>query len=206
MGGETTILLLIGIPSYRRSPVVPNRRMLPFLNDSVIGRKMPLLRTLDRKPGLADITRDTSRIKAFRLKDAILYSYIKDIRFVIFLSLVIGFTIWTSLVPEPLTLKPLVLAAPNLQYLTNMVIETYIDKVCSSHPGEEIPLPCSCGSPLNNETKVFFPKVTPPFDPLGIEEKVHPRRMKAIVTYFATMLLVLALSESASHHSIYLNI
>lgn len=50
--------------SYARwKPVVPNRRKLPFVPSEVIGRKMPLLRTLDIKPGLADITRETSRIQ-----------------------------------------------------------------------------------------------------------------------------------------------
>lgn len=68
-------------------PVVPNSRMLPFLNDEVIGRKMPLLRTLDIKPGLPGILRDTSRIKVFRLQDAILHSYIYDIRFLSVLCL-----------------------------------------------------------------------------------------------------------------------
>lgn len=93
-------------------PVVPNRRMLPFLNDEVIGRKMPLLRTLDIKPGLADILRDTSRIEVFRLQDAILHSYIYYIRFLIVLCLLLGFSLWWALV-----LKPLSLSSPNIQYL-----------------------------------------------------------------------------------------
>ena len=190
--------------SYARwRPVVPNRRQLPFLKSDVINRQIPLLRSPDRKPGLADITRETSRIKTFSLQDAILYSYIYDIRFILFLCLVLGISIWWVLAPEPLVLKPLALASQNIQYLYNIVSDTFLNKVCSSHPGEHLALPCECGSPLNNEAKVLFPE--PPFDPLGLD-KGNPTRMKALAIYFATIVIVLALSESASHHGVYLNI
>ena len=68
---------------------------------------MPLLRTLDRKPGLADILslRDTSRIQVFRLQDAILHSYMYDIRFIKILCLFLGFYLWWALAPEPLFLS-----------------------------------------------------------------------------------------------------
>lgn len=59
------------IYSYKRwRRVAPKRDHLPFLlfiNDSTINSSKPLIRTLDVKPGLADITRETSRIKCLRL-------------------------------------------------------------------------------------------------------------------------------------------
>lgn len=178
--------------------------MLPFLNDEVIGRKMPLLRTRDIKPGLGGILRDNSRIKEFRLQDAILHSYIYDIRFISALCVLLGFSIWCTFAPEPLVLQPLSLSAdPKIEYLNNIVTDTYVNKICSSHPGDNISLPCSCGSPLNNETKILFPEQ--PFDPLGIN-KVNPARIKAIAIYFVCIVLVLSLSESASQHGVYLNL
>jgi hypothetical protein len=55
-------------------------------------RSFFFLRSPDRKPGFADINRETSRIKAFRLSDAIVYSYWKDMRFVLALCAMIGFS------------------------------------------------------------------------------------------------------------------
>lgn len=182
-------------------PVVANMRQLPFLKDSVRGRRMPLLRLLDKKPGLADITRETSRIKAFRLQDAILYSYILDLRFILVLCLALGFSIWWAMAPESLLLKPEALASPNIRCIYNVIIDTFVTKVCSTHPN--MSLPCECGSPLNNEVRELFAE--PTFDPLLID-KGNPARMRALAVYFASILIVLALSESASHHGVYLNL
>lgn len=52
--------------------------------------------------GLADVTRETGRIKEFRL----LYSYMYDLRFALLTCLVIGFSIWWMAVPEPLLENP----------------------------------------------------------------------------------------------------
>lgn len=140
---EKLIKYCHGIPTlvYSYMPwcrVVPNRRMLPFLNDEVIGRKMPLLRTRDIKPGLGGILRDNSRIKEFRLQDAILHSYIYDIRFISALCVLLGFYIWCTFAPEPLVLQPLSLSAdPKIEYLNNIVTDTYVNKICSSHPGRD---------------------------------------------------------------------
>lgn len=86
-------------------PVVANRRQLPFLMDSVRGR-MPLLRSPDRKPGLADITRERSRVKEFRLQDGILYSYLRDMRFVLVICLALGFSIWWAMAPVDVSPLP----------------------------------------------------------------------------------------------------
>ena len=73
--GETKGLL------YTFAPWIPHstsREQLPF-QVPVVGAK--LLRSPDRKPELADVTRKTSRIKSFNLSDALIYSYRMDLRF-----------------------------------------------------------------------------------------------------------------------------
>lgn len=51
-----------------------NKRQLPLKIDE--GRRgAPILRSPDRKPGFADIKRNTSRVKSVSLEDAIIYSY-----------------------------------------------------------------------------------------------------------------------------------
>ncbi|KAM1824716.1 hypothetical protein ACFX13_024348 [Malus domestica] len=72
--GETKGLL------YTFAPWIPHstsREQLPF-QVPVVGAK--LLRSPDRKPELADVTRKTSRIKSFNLSDALIYSYRMDLQ------------------------------------------------------------------------------------------------------------------------------
>lgn len=61
----------------RWSRVYPN----PFLNDNSMNRSKSLIRILDRKLGLADITHETSRIKSISLQYALNHSTLYDIRF-----------------------------------------------------------------------------------------------------------------------------
>ena len=82
------------------------------------------MRSPDRKQGLADINRETSRIKSFRLRDAVVYSYWRDPRFVLVVCAMIGITAWWALAPEPLLLKPEALAAPDLELLSKVVKDT----------------------------------------------------------------------------------
>lgn len=119
--------------------------------------------------------------------------------------MLLGIYIWSITAPEPLLFNPSALISPHLKYLSYVLKDTYVNKICSSHPGLDIPLPCECGSPLNMESKILFPDPEPRFDPLGIE-KAKSIRIKSIATYFATIILVIALSESTSHHGIYINI
>ena len=87
-----------------------------------------LLRSPDRKPGLADITRKSSRIKDFRLEDGILYSYWRDPRFVSAVCAIIGFAAWWGLAPEPLLQKPEALCAPDLKLVVQVVKERHLRK------------------------------------------------------------------------------
>lgn len=85
------------------------KERLPFKID---GKKYPLLRSPNKKIGLADVLMDTGRIKSFKLSDAIIYSYCMDIRFVLFLSIFFGFELWMFIAPDPLLNKPLALCSP----------------------------------------------------------------------------------------------
>lgn len=57
--------------------------------------------------------------------------------------------------PEPLLLTPRALSAPDLPLVTNVVKDTFVNKVCNLHP--EISSPCPCGEPLNNTARDLFP-------------------------------------------------
>lgn len=80
-------------------PHTANLGQLPFRIEEREGRR-PLLRSPDRKTGLADITRESHRIKSFRLRDAITYSYWRDLRFVLVLCALLGFSLWWFIAPE----------------------------------------------------------------------------------------------------------
>jgi len=103
--------------------------------------------------GLADATRQTSRIKEFLLSDAIVYSYVWDIRFVLLICLLTGFSFWSFLTSEPLLLKPEALSSPDLELEVRVVKDTLVDHVCSTHG---VPSPCDCGEPLNKAAQDLF--------------------------------------------------
>lgn len=58
----------------------------------------------------------TERVKSFGLKEAIIYSYFRDIRFVLVLCAMLGFSVWWFTAPETLLLKPgaLIFISPDL--------------------------------------------------------------------------------------------
>lgn len=107
-------------------PLTVNWEKMSFKIQEGTGRR-PILRSPDRKPGLADITRESQRIKAFNLREAIVYSYSKNMRFVVTLCVLIGFSLWWFTAPEPLVLKPEALAAPDLKLLYQVVRDTFVD-------------------------------------------------------------------------------
>lgn len=167
------------------TPHTANMSQLPFHIER--GRKV--LRSPERKQGLADVTRETGRIKEFRLNDALLYSYMYDLRFALLTCLVIGFSIWWMAVPEPLLESPMALCSPDLKMLVNVARDTYVNKVCSTH---SLPSPCECGEPLNNAARYILEKDE--FDPIHL----HPNKTRAVSIYIAAIVLSLALAESVT--------
>lgn len=188
---------------YSFAPWVPltSTRGLPFqIKDGL--ERGGLIRSPDGKPGLADICRESKRIKEFRLSDAIVYSYCKDNRFVLFICILLGFTIWWGVAPEPLLLKPEALSSPDLKLLVKVVKDTFLFRVCSSHP--HVSSPCDCGEPLNNLAKELFEE--PPYDPIDLSKTSRSIRLKAISFFIGTCILALTLGESVSQHGVYLNL
>lgn len=156
----------------------------------------PLMESIPR--GLTDIFHIINRVKNFHFSDAILLSYSRDIRFVLFLSIFFGFTIWMCIAPDQLLDHPLALCSPNdKKWLINVINDTYISHICSSHP--EVLSPCDCGEPLNQTVRDLFPQKR--FDPLHISNQ---SQIKTVSLMVATIILSIALTESISQYGVYM--
>lgn len=167
---------------------VSNRKQLPFK----IAGGQKILRSPDRKEGLADIMRTSSRIKEFKLSDAIIYSHIRDGRFLLLVCLLLGFALWWYLAPEQLLVKPGALAAPDIGVLVQVCRDTFIHHICSIH---HVPSPCDhCNEPLNKEARILFENKDC-FDPLQIDNQ---SRVRAFAVFVAAIVISLALTESVS--------
>lgn len=105
------------------------------------------------------------------------------------ICLLIGFSIWWVAIPEPLLENPGALCSPDLEHLVNVVRDTYVKKVCSTH---NLPTPCECGEPLNRSARLLLEKEE--FDPM----QLHPNRRRAAYVYIAAIVLSLALAESVT--------
>lgn len=172
-------------------PYVANQSQLPFRMDSRFVRS-------PERGGLINLFTSSSRIKGFGIREALHYSYCRDLRFVLLFCGMLGFGIWWALSPDPLLYNPLVIcSSPNPDLLCQVSRDTFIDQICSTHP--QVLSPCDCGEPLNNELRELLQK--PPFDPLG-----SISRVKGAAVFIGAILLSLALAESVSQNGVYLNI
>jgi hypothetical protein len=154
---------------------------LPFFGRGQ--RRGPLLRSPERGVRLEAVTKKSSRIKKFKLSDAIVYSYFKDIRFVTLVCLLIGFSAWWVLVPEQLLEGPGVLCSLDI---ARLVKDTFIDQVCNEH---HVSSPCDYREPINNQVREYFYKQE--FDdPLNF---ALSNRMKAASVLVASVILSVVL-------------
>lgn len=103
--------------------------------------------------------------------------------------------------PEQLLNKPQALCSPDLKFLINVIEDTYVNHICSTHP--EVSSPCDCGEPLNKTLKGLLQDK--PFDPLQLDNQ-QSGKMKTLSFMVATIILSLALTESVSESGVYLNI
>lgn len=94
-----------------------NRSQLPFEIAEVKGILRSAGRTSGYQPGNL-----SARIKCFRLRDAIVYSYWRDMRFVL---VVCAFCLVVF------SLKSAALSAPDVHLLFQVVKDTFVDRVCS---------------------------------------------------------------------------
>ena len=185
-------------PVWVWKPLAAAIHQLPGNLSSIFGRgqrRRPLLRSPERGVGLEGVTKKSSRIKEFKLSDAIVYSYFKDIRFITLVCLLIGFSAWWILVPEQLLEGPGVLCSP--PDIARLVKDTFIDQVCSEH---HVSSPCDCGEPINNQVREDFSKLEF-YDPLNFAPS---NRMKAASVLVASVILSLVLAESISQSGIHL--
>ncbi|KAL3613025.1 hypothetical protein CASFOL_043140 [Castilleja foliolosa] len=138
-----------------------------------------------------------SRIMPFGIRDAIFYSYCKDMRFSLVLCLMLGFGIWWATAPDLVLFNTTgVLSSPDPGLISRVYEDTFTHKVCSDHT--QIVSPCDCGEPLNKELNHMLKE--PPFDPLGIQ-----CRLKGAAVGIGVILLSLALAESVSTSGILLS-
>lgn len=104
----------------------PYVAQIPPLEETLIRRGKKVL--LQRSPeGLVDVHRKTTRIKQFRLSEAIVHSYFTDIRFVTLVCLLIGFSAWWVIAPEQLFESPKYAFSGEVAQL---VRDTFIENIC----------------------------------------------------------------------------
>lgn len=104
----------VGDPNHVRVQHAVTRESRGFAYIFVPSQGAKLLRSPDRKPGLADVTRATSRIKSFKLSHALMYSYRLDLRFSLITCLLLGFSVWWLCVPDQVLEAPRLLWSPHL--------------------------------------------------------------------------------------------
>lgn len=111
------------------TPYVANRLQIPPLEETLIrrGKKVLLQRSPEGGIGLVDVHRKTTRIKQFRLSEAIVHSYFTDIRFVTLVCLLIGFSAWWVIAPEQLFESPKYAFSGEVAQL---VRDTFIENIC----------------------------------------------------------------------------
>lgn len=195
--GTIQVVLSLGHWSPLRAPY------LVKLYHSLYGSRF--LRSPDCKKGLSCIRRlySCSRVKSFRLSEALSYSYLRDMRFVLFICALLGISIWWHVSPPPLFEHYPFLCSPDLPQVGEICRDTFVKGVCSVH---DVPSPCSCGEPLNSAARNLI--VDPPLkiDPLelsGKESRLRPARLKSASVLIGFLLLTLTLSESVSPHGVY---
>lgn len=196
---EYTIAPWLPLTAKNSFPVKIDGNSFPIKID---GDRLPLEGRLNKKIGLTDVFRKKERIQSFKFTDALNYAYIRDLRFIIILSIIFWFTLWGYFTPVPLNEYPFAWTSPDLQFLKKVVSDTYQGHVCSTHP--TVSSPCPCGEPLNQTARDLLPLNS--FDPLQINKKTQVFSQTTCSIMIGTIILVLALTESVSPHGVYIEL
>lgn len=152
-----------------------------------------ILRLHEKRMGLADILTSDSRIKDFRLRDAVVYSLLRDMRFVQLLCLIIGFSLWWIFMPQEVLSHPGVLTSPDIGLIVKVARDTFQNQVCSVH---QTPSPCDCGEVLNKGARLLL-ETQDSFDPMGLKPNLYKVSLSVFV---GAIVLSLALAESICHY------
>lgn len=78
---------------------------------------------------------------------------IRELKYVLLVCLLIGFSAYSILVPGPVLEMPRIFTSPDLAELLRIAKDTYIRHVCSVH---EVPSPCHCDEALNKAMPIFL--------------------------------------------------
>lgn len=159
-----------------------------------------LLFSPERIIGLADCLGGNSRIRSFGLGEALYHSYVNDLRFVLFVCLILGFSWWSQYWPnipgEWFVQQPEIVVNPQL-------VHTYKEALsCFKSYSSNMALEAQCPHAGCVHDRVLNSLIDPvPIDPL--ELKPSPG-MKALATAIGVIVIVMALGESVTPDGILL--
>lgn len=134
------------------------------------------------------------RLTGIGISAGVNYGFQRYIRYLLLLTLSIGFTAYVSLVPGPVLEWPQLLLSQDLAQLHQVAMDTYVRSVCSVHGA---PIPCPCGQLYNIAFPMYIGSTELIEDPLHISADV-PRRARGVATYIGVVILILTLSERAA--------
>lgn len=148
-----------------------------------------LQRSPDRVISLKNATERGVRIRKFGLSEAMVYSYLKDHRFVLLTCLLIGFSAWWILLPEQLLVHPLACCSGEYATLITEIL------TC---PMRNLGFPCIYADQIHDRAVEVF---TEPelFDPLKLKPD---NRTIAPANMIGAIVLVLALGDSVTSDGI----
>jgi hypothetical protein len=143
--------------------------------------------------GFAYTGQDWGRIKnpANKIDYLIDHSFYTDARFLMFLTVFSGHTIWFSLVPNNFMNNPDLLPeiANNITGIVNAVRDVFYNNICILH---NTPSPCVCGETMNELTRMAIPE---PVDP-------NLAFMKGMAYTIGAVIVGILLLESISDHGV----
>ena len=83
------------------------------LRNAIKGHRATLLRSPDRVIGLGDAMRRDTYFQSFTLADSFVQSYVRDLRFILVVCLLQGFTIWWAQTHSLLLMRPDLCCSPH---------------------------------------------------------------------------------------------
>lgn len=142
--------------------------------------------------GLTDITRKEARIRTFGLSEAMVLAYLKDHRFVLLTCLLLGFSAWWMLLPEPLLVHPSVCCSPEYSSIIKGALS---EEIC---PMRHLGFPCIHPGNIHERILETFtqPEV---FDPLELKLET---KTAAFAVMVGVVIMALTLGDSVTQNGI----
>lgn len=137
----------------------------------------------ERRIGIADIMRNTSRVKG-RFNAQL---YWDSMHYKTIICLFIGYSIWWLNTPDIILQAPGVLTRPELGGLIKIVKDTFINHVCHEH---QVPSPCECGERVNTVAQAVFGEDL-------TEGQIRRARARSLATMVGGLLIALLLAKNS---------